>query len=157
MIEAKTLPQIVDMDNKQIGALLQRVNFGHLGVCRDGRPYVIPIHFAYDKPGIFFYTTEGLKTEILDVNPTVCLQVEDITDREHWESVIVTGEAERLQTQREIDHAMKLIKIVNPKLVPAWSIRWMDSWIRANHDLVYRISSYMKTGRRTLDKDEKGD
>ena len=150
MIESRTLPQIVELSNDEISGLLQRVNFGHLGVCRDNRPYVVPIHFAYGKPGIYFFTTEGLKTEMIAENPTVCLQVEEIEDREHWQSVIVTGTAEQLETQREIDHAMELIKAVNPKLVPAWSIRWIDDDIRVNTEVVFRISTETSTGRRTL-------
>lgn len=151
MIES-TLPQIVDLGNEEINDLLQHVNFGHLGLCRNNRPYVVPIHFAFGKPGIYFYTTEGLKTEIIDDNPTVCLQVEDITDRENWKSVIITGQAERLTAEREIDRAMKLIKTVNPKLVPAWSIRWMDDWIRSSVGVVYRITPEIKVGRTTLEK-----
>lgn len=147
-----TLPQIVDLGNEEINDLLQHVNFGHLGLCRNNRPYVVPIHFAFGKPGIYFYTTEGLKTEIIDDNPTVCLQVEDITDRENWKSVIITGQAERLTAEREIDRAMKLIKTVNPKLVPAWSIRWMDDWIRSSVGVVYRITPEIKVGRTTLEK-----
>jgi nitroimidazol reductase NimA-like FMN-containing flavoprotein (pyridoxamine 5'-phosphate oxidase superfamily) len=152
MIEAGTLPQIVDLDNEEIAELLQRTNFGHLGLSRNDRPYVIPIHFAYGRPGIFFYTTEGLKTEIIEENPSVCLQVEEVKDDGHWKSVIITGTAELLTTQREIDHAMDLIKKVNPELVPAWSIRWLDDMIRANHPAVFRISAETKTGRMTLDK-----
>lgn len=88
MTETKTVPQIVDMDNEEIAALLERVNFGHLGVCSKNRPYVVPIHFAYERPYIYFYTTEGLKTEIIDENPTICLQIEEIKNRENWQSVI---------------------------------------------------------------------
>jgi nitroimidazol reductase NimA-like FMN-containing flavoprotein (pyridoxamine 5'-phosphate oxidase superfamily) len=155
MIEARTVPQIVDLSSAEIGSMLKRVNFGHLGVCRNNRPYVVPIHFAYGKPDIYFYTTEGLKTDILDENPTVCLQVEDIQDREHWQSVIVVGTAERLETQREIHHAMKLIKAVNPKLAPAWSVRWLDGWIRSNVEVVYRVAPEIETGRRTVDTTER--
>lgn len=152
MTENAILPEIVDLGNDEIHDLLERVNFGHLGLCRKDRPYVVPIYFAYGRPGIYFYTTEGLKTEIIDENPTVCLQVEEITDREHWQSVIITGNAERLETAIEIEYAMKLIKAINPKLVPAWSIRWLDDWVRSNVEVVYRISPETTSGRRTLDR-----
>lgn len=150
MMENKTLPQIVDLGNDDIDRLLEDVNFGHLGLCRNNLPYVVPIHFAYDDPNIYFYTTEGLKTEIIDENPNICLQVEDICDPLNWRSVIVTGRAKRLTADGEINTAMKLIKRVNPKLVPAWSIRWMDDWIRTNIDVVYQITPEFKVGRSTL-------
>jgi uncharacterized protein len=150
MKEDRTLPQIVELGDHEISGLLQRVHFGHLAVCRANRPYVVPMHFASGRRGIYFYTTEGLKTEMIDENPTVCLQVEEIEDRENWKSVIVTGTAKRLEIQREIDEGMKLIIAANPKLVPAWSIRWIDDDIRVNTEAVYRISTEMITGRRTL-------
>ena len=148
MIEARTLPQIVDLDREGTSNLLKRVNFGHLGVCRDDRPYVVPIHFAYGRRGIYFYTTEGMKTEMIDANPTVCLQVEDIRARDDWESVMITGTADRVKGIEEIERVMKLIQKVNPKLSPAWSIRWMDDWIRSNVSVVYRIASEIVAGRR---------
>lgn len=150
MIEERRVPHVVDLSNEDVSELLERVNFGHLGLCRDNRPYVVPIHFAYGHPDIYFYTTEGLKTDIIDVNPTVCLQVEDIRSREDWESVIITGTAERLVSGDEIERAIKLIKKVNPKLSPAWSIRWLDDWIRSNHEVVYRISRESVSGRRAF-------
>ena len=151
-MEVRNVPHIVDLGDKEIIELLTRINFGHLGLCRRNRPYVVPIHFAYHDPKIFFYTTEGLKTEIIDENPTVCLQVEDITDRQDWQSVIITGPAERLTAESDIKTAMGLIKAVNPQLSPAWSVRWLDDWVRSNVEAVYRIHPESTTGRKTLKK-----
>jgi len=148
MIESKTLPQITDLDREEINAVLARVHYGHLAFCNEGRPYVVPMHIAYGKPGIYFYTTEGLKTDILEKNPIVCLQVQEVRSDVDWDSVIVTGPAEQLTTEHEIDTAMKLIKKHNPHLAPAWSIRWLDDQIRSNIDVVYRISPETITGRR---------
>lgn len=150
MIEREKYPQIVDLGNKEIKDLLTRVNFGHLGLSQNNTPYVVPIHFAYADSGIYFFTTEGKKTEIIDENPIVCLQIEDIRDRDDWESVIITGTAQLLTDEDDIEKAMKLIKKINPQLVPAWGIRWIDSWVRANIDAVYRILPDTKIGRRAI-------
>ena len=150
MIEERTLPQIVDLDKKATTELLKRIDFGHLGVCKDNRPYVIPIHFAYGSLGIFFYTTEGMKTEMIDANPTVCLQLEDIRSRDDWESLMITGTAERVVSEELMADAMQLIKKGNPRLAPAWSIRWYDDSIRAIHPVVYRISMDIVSGRRAF-------
>ncbi len=152
MIESKTLPEIVDLGNTEIDDLLTKINFGHLGLSKDDRPYVVPIHFAYGKPGIYFFTTEGMKTDILDENPTVCLQLEDIQDRDNWKSLIIIGKAERLSEPQEIETAMKMIKKINPRLSPAWSIRWLDNWVRSNVEVIYRITPETMSGRTTLDK-----
>lgn len=151
MIETES-PQVVEMGNDQIDELLERLNFGHLGLCRDNRPYVLPIHFAYDKPALYFFTTEGLKTDIIDENPTICLQVEEVKDRRNWHSVVVTGHAQRLTDEQELDAAMTLIKAVNPELVPAWSIHWMDESVRLNIPVVYRVTPETITGRTAFRK-----
>ena len=106
MIEAKTMVQVEDMDDKDSKNLLQRVGYGHLGLVRDTHPYVVPINYAYDAPHIFIFTTEGNKTEIIESNPEVCLQVEDVTDKKNWQSVIVLGDAVQLTNQEEIKSAI---------------------------------------------------
>ena len=92
------------------------------------------------------------KTEIIESNPEVCLQVEDVTDKKNWQSVIVLGDAVQLTNQEEIKSAMDLILATNPKLTPALSIRWMDQWIRSNVEVIYRITPTMITGRTTVDR-----
>jgi uncharacterized protein len=142
--------QVEEMNDKDIKILLARVGYGHLGLVRDTHPYVVPIHYAYDEPHIYIYTTEGKKTEIIEKNPEVCLQVEDVTDEKHWRSAIVTGDAVQLTDKEEISRAMDFIRATNPKLTPALSIHWMDDWIRANIQVVYRITPIMITGRATV-------
>lgn len=152
MIEAKTMVQVEDMDDKDSKSLLQRVGHGHLGLVRDSHPYVVPINYAYEEPNIYIFTTEGMKTEIIENSPEICLQVEDITDNKHWQSVIVMGDAVQLTDGKEMDSAMAIILATNPKLTPALSIRWMDQWIRSNVDVVYRITPRSITGRTTVDR-----
>lgn len=146
MIDEKTLAQIVEMGNDDINGLLRRVRYGHLGCSLNDRRYVVPIHYAYEEPYIYFFTTEGKKTEIIGENPEICLQVEHVTDSKHWHSAVVTGTAELLTVEKDIDYAMELIKATNPTLSPAWSTRWMDQWVRSNVEAVYRISPLMMTG-----------
>ena len=152
MIEAKTTVQVQEMDNKDIKTLLQRVGQGHLGLVRETHSYVVPIHYAYENPHVYIFTTEGKKTEIIENNPEVCLQVEEVTDEKHWQSVIVTGDAVQLTDKNEVERAMSLILATNPTLTPALSIHWMDDWVRANIQVVYRITPRMMTGRTTIDR-----
>lgn len=152
MIEVKTMIQVEDMNDRDSIDLLQRVGYGHLGLVNDTHPYVVPISYAFDEPHIYIFTTEGHKTEIIESNPEVCLQVEDVTDERTWQSVIVLGNAVQLTDKEEIKTAMDFILATNPKLTPALSIRWMDQWIRANIDVIYRITPTMITGRSTVDR-----
>jgi len=152
MIEAKTMVQVEDMDDKDSKSLLRRVGYGHLGLVRDTHPYVVPINYAYDEPHIYIFTTEGEKTGVIESNPEVCLQVEEVTDKKNWQSVIVLGDAVQLTDREEIKSAMDFILATNPKLTPALSIRWMDQWIRSNIEVIYRITPTMITGRTNGDR-----
>jgi nitroimidazol reductase NimA-like FMN-containing flavoprotein (pyridoxamine 5'-phosphate oxidase superfamily) len=140
---------IYEMGSKEIQDLLQQVGYGHLGCTREGHPYVVPMHYYLEDSDIYIFTTEGQKTKYINANPEVCLQVEEVHDRLHWRSVIVTGRAERLTEQQDIDHAMQFVKERNPTLSPAINRTWLDAWGRANVIAIYRIHPSEITGNKT--------
>jgi uncharacterized protein len=142
--------KVEDMAPAEMHALLQRESYGHLGCSRDGRPYVVPMQYAYDGKELYFFTTEGMKTQFIDANPKVCLQVEEITDSTHWRSVMVIGEAEQLTNAEELQRAMKLITERNPSLTPAISATQLDTWGRAVDIALYRIRPDLMDGRKTV-------
>jgi nitroimidazol reductase NimA-like FMN-containing flavoprotein (pyridoxamine 5'-phosphate oxidase superfamily) len=140
---------IYEMGSKEMHALLQRVQLGHLGCSFEGQPYVLPMHYFLDDPYIYLFTTEGMKTHYIDANPEVCLQVEEIHSPAQWCSVVVTGRAEHLTQQQDIDRAMQLVKAHNPTLSPAISRVWIDAWGRSNVITIYRIQVREMTGHIT--------
>jgi len=142
--------EVEDLTLEECKSLLAEVQFGHLGCSRRNEPYVVPIHYAYVEPEIYIYTTEGKKFEIIRGNPQVCLQVESIRDNRNWKSVIVNGEAEQGTPPDERINALKLILKTNPTLTPAVSVRWMDSWVRENIEVIYRIMPTSITGRASV-------
>ena len=142
--------KVEDMSPAEMHALLQRGSFGHLGCARDGRPYVVPMHYAYDGKELYFFTTEGMKTQFIQVNPQVCLQVEEVTDLMHWKSVMVIGRATELTENQETQRAMKFITDRNPSLTPAISATQLDSMGRAVDIALYRITPEMIDGRQTV-------
>ena len=142
--------KVEDMAPAEMHALLQRESFGHLGCSRDGRPYVVPMDYAYDGKELYFFTTEGMKTQFIEANPKVCLQVEEITDRTHWRSVMVIGKAEQLTNAEETQRAMKLITERNPSLTPAISATELDALGRAVDIALYRIIPDLIDGRKTV-------
>ncbi|HBR58121.1 MAG TPA: pyridoxamine 5'-phosphate oxidase family protein [Blastocatellia bacterium] len=146
--------EIEEMNRGRMIDLLERVGYGHLGCSRNNLPYVVPVHYAYDAPLIYIYTTEGKKSEIIRVNSNICLQVEDVDDNENWESVIVIGEAVRVSSPEERETALALLAKRNPAMAPAVSIHWMDNWVRENIEVIYKIEPRMMTGRATLKRDE---
>lgn len=140
---------IDEMSSKEIQDLLQQVGYGHLGCAFEGHPYVVPMHYYFENPDIYIFTTEGMKTKYIDANPQVCLQVEEVHNLLHWRSVIVTGRAERLTEQQDIDRAMQFIKERNPTLSPALNRTWIDSWGRANVIVIYRMHPSEMDGHKT--------
>ena len=142
--------KVEDMAPAEMHALLQRENFGHLGCARGSRPYVVPMHYAYDGKELYFFTTEGMKTQFIEVNPQVCLQVDEVTNSSHWRSVMVIGRAARLTNPEETQRAMQLITERNPSLTPAISATQIDSWGRAVDIALYRITPEVIDGRKTV-------
>jgi uncharacterized protein len=148
-MDAQRMVQVRDLGEKDCKAVLSAVGYGHLGCSHNDEPYVIPIHYSYADPHIYIYTTEGKKFQILSENPKICLQVESVEDDRHWKSVIVTGEAVQVTDSNERENALDIILEKHPTLTPAMSIRWMDSWVRENIGVVYRITALTTTGRAT--------
>lgn len=144
------------MSSKEIENLLEEVGYGHLGCAFEGRPYVVPMkYYLDDASALYIFTTEGQKTDYMDANPQVCLHVEDVQDRLHWRSVVVTGKAARITQQPEIDRVMQLVKAQNPDtLSPAISRVWNDSLGRENKIAIYRIHPSEITGNQTSDKSQ---
>ena len=142
--------KVEDMSANEMHALLQREGFGHLGCARDGRPYVVPMHYAYDGKELYFFTTQGMKTQYIDTNPQVCFQVEEITGRTHWRSVMVIGRATEITSDEEMQRGMKFITERNPSLTPAISATQLDSIGRAVDIALYRITPEIIDGRQTV-------
>ena len=142
--------KVEDMSPAEMHALLQRESFGHLGCARDNRPYVVPMNYGYDGKDLYFFTTEGMKTLFIHANPQVCLQVEEITDKTHWKSVMVSGIASEITANEEMQRAMKIITERNPSLTPAISTTEVDSMGRAVDIALYRVTPEVIDGRQTV-------
>jgi uncharacterized protein len=141
---------VEDMPLEEMQSLLSRAGFGHLGCAREGRPYVVPMNYAYDGESLYLFTTEGMKTSFMEANPEVCLQVEEVESPRSWRSVMVTGRAERLTAQDERESAMQHITRTNPTLTPALNRTQLDVWGRANEVVLYRIRPAIMDGRKTV-------
>ncbi|MEP7147532.1 MAG: pyridoxamine 5'-phosphate oxidase family protein [Acidobacteriota bacterium] len=141
--------EILEMRNDEIDAVLARVGYGHLACSRDDQPYVFPIYYVYNRIDIFIYTTEGLKTEVINSNPRICLQVEEPFNNGGWRSVVVNGEAHEITDRTERERAVGLIRASNPTLLPALAIKWSNDWMRKNVEVVYKVKIVSLAGRVT--------
>jgi nitroimidazol reductase NimA-like FMN-containing flavoprotein (pyridoxamine 5'-phosphate oxidase superfamily) len=143
--------KVEDMPVDEMKALLRAAGFGHLGCSRDNRPYVLPMHYTYEGEDIFIFTTEGMKTEIINANPEVCLQVEEIRGPAQWRSVMVRGQAQRITARDELEHSMQIITRRNPTLTPALNMTQVYGWDRPNKMAIYRIHPSIIDGRQTVE------
>jgi nitroimidazol reductase NimA-like FMN-containing flavoprotein (pyridoxamine 5'-phosphate oxidase superfamily) len=141
--------EITDMERDEIVALLLRVPYGHLACARDNHPYVVPMHYAYDSECLYFFTTEGTKTEMMAANSEVCFQVEEVDDAANWRSAQVTGRAERLTRPEDTERAMSLITGRNPSLQPAINRTEVGAWKRLNNIVMLRVRQTALYGRKT--------
>ncbi len=141
--------KIENMTKEEIGKLLSANSFGHLACARDNHPYVVPMNYGYDGQHIFFFTTEGTKTEYISANREVCFQVEEIKSASDWRSCMVIGRAERLERGDELEHAMQVITDSNPTLTPAINKTEVGSWHRMSNVAVYRVPTEAVYGRKT--------
>jgi nitroimidazol reductase NimA-like FMN-containing flavoprotein (pyridoxamine 5'-phosphate oxidase superfamily) len=74
-----------------------------LGCALDHQPYVVPIYYAYhrDSDGesyLYGFTTVGQKVQWMRANSLVCVEWDEVTNYDHWESVIVFGRYEELSS-----------------------------------------------------------
>lgn len=142
--------EVREMSQEEMTALLLRGDYGHLGCARDGHPYVVPMNYAYDSRDLYFFTTEGTKTEFIAANHEVCFQTEEVEDSFHWRSVMVTGRAERVTLADELERAMQLITERNPRLAPALNQTRVGAWTRLGQIAVYRVRPDAIYGRKTI-------
>jgi nitroimidazol reductase NimA-like FMN-containing flavoprotein (pyridoxamine 5'-phosphate oxidase superfamily) len=142
--------KVEDMSQPEMHELLERQSFGHLGCAHDGRPYVVPMNYAFDGKNLYFFTTAGMKTNFIESNPEVCMQVEEVADSSHWRSVMVIGRAEQLTNSEDVQHAMQQILKRNPSLTPAISATSLDAWGRAVDVALYKIIPDVIDGRKTV-------
>ncbi len=84
---------IETLSEVEVHDLLDRQVVGRLGCHHDGFTYVVPVIYARLDDAIVFYTTEGLKVELLRANPSVCFEIDEYDELGGWQSVIIQGTA----------------------------------------------------------------
>ena len=93
------LPMLVhELSAAECEELLARSDFGRLACAHEDQPYVVPVHFSFDAEQrcLYAFSASGQKIEWMRRNPKVCVEVEDIRDKDHWTTVLVFGRYEEL-------------------------------------------------------------
>jgi nitroimidazol reductase NimA-like FMN-containing flavoprotein (pyridoxamine 5'-phosphate oxidase superfamily) len=131
--------------------VLGRSELGRLACAHDGQPYVVPIHFAFDadRTCLYSFSMVGQKIDWMRVNPKVCVEVDEITDKNNWNTVLVFG---RYQEITDADSDADARRRASERFLqrPEW---WFPAAAklpsRERHALViYRIQVDRLSGRR---------
>lgn len=140
--------EIEEMHSDEIESLLRSVGNGHLACARGAQPYIIPITYVYRDPFVYFFTTEGMKSDFMAANPRVCFQVEEVKSQERWKSVIIFGTAEHVTRTKEVREILSLMTERNPHMVPAIAKTWKEDWGFKPVGAAFRIRITKITGRK---------
>ena len=107
-----------ELTPEEIDEMLRSEAIGRIGCYAFGRPYVVPITFAYDGVAVYGHSREGLKLRMMRSHPSVCFEVDRMEGLSDWRSVIAMGTFSELQaTQAET--AMELLRRRMGPLVPS--------------------------------------
>ena len=101
--------------------LLREKQYGRLGCCADGEPYVVPINYLFDGDCVYIHSLPGRKINALRSNPRACLQVDEVEDAYNWRSVIVYGHYEEITNEEEHERVLADLFKHLPHLTPVES------------------------------------
>ena len=143
-----------ELNEIEIESLLSQQTIGRIGCHADGMTYIVPINYVYQDDCVYAHSGPGKKIEMLDKNPQVCFQVDDIENILNWKSVIAWGMYEKITGSTEMQQTMqKIIKHIMPAIGnidgnPSHGITSNESDIGSDFDLIlYKIRLVKKTGR----------
>ncbi len=136
------------LDSADVETELRNGIVGRIGCLSNGRPYVVPVCYAYHEGCVYGHGMPGAKLAALQSEAAVCFEAENITDLSNWRSVIAWGTAELLDGAAARDGLEILFDHLAPVLGPEFAA--MHVAHRSGQDFpgtVYRIRLTEKTGR----------
>ena len=83
-------------------AVLSRTHLGRLACAKANQPFLVPMFFAYHEDSLYCASTIGQKIEWMRDNPLVAVEVDEIENAQHWQSVVVLGRYEEIPQTPEM-------------------------------------------------------
>ncbi|HYD54334.1 MAG TPA: pyridoxamine 5'-phosphate oxidase family protein [Gemmatimonadaceae bacterium] len=88
-------------------AVLAEVGWGVLATNgQAGTPYGVPVGYALGRDCLYLASADGLKRRNVEADGRVCLTVADVRSFDEWRSVVVRGDATRVEGLAE--HAVAI-------------------------------------------------
>lgn len=149
----ETIFMLGELTEEQIDHVLQSQVVGRLGCSNNMDIYVVPVTFAYDGTYIYVLSKEGTKVNMMRRNPNVCFEVDVIENMANWRSVILWGEYQELEDDREKRKAMNILANKVMPLITSETIKPLRQPMaphiveKEKKPIAYRILITKKTGR----------
>jgi uncharacterized protein len=141
------------LSNKEINQVLSDNILGRIGYSDGHNNYIIPISFAFHNNTIYCHTREGSKLKAMRSNPSVCFEVEAITDMANWKSILCMGKFEEIvdkdqrsqALQHLVDRLLPIMSSETTHLYPNWPFVPTD--LNEIKGVVFKINILSATGR----------
>lgn len=143
--------RIRELSAAECGEILARSELGRLACARNEQPYIIPIHFSFDPAETCLYavSTVGQKIYWMRENPKVCVEIEDITDKNHWTTVVIFGRYDELGDSLDDAAARSRAQSLFDQRPEWWLPALAKAGSRERHTaVIYRIWIERMSGRR---------
>ena len=131
--------------------VLARSDLGRLACSRHDQPYIVPIHFSFDpaRKCLYAFSTVGQKIDWMRQNPKVCVEIEEVADKNHWTTVVAFGRYDEVGDSPEDAAARKAAEQLFSSR-PEW---WLPAAAKVGSSdhyamVLYRIQIDRLTGRR---------
>ena len=105
-----------ELNDVQIEDVLATSVIGRIGCISDGRPYVVPVAYAYEGGCVYGHSIAGKKLAAMRENPDVCFEVEHVENLQGWLSVFAAGVFEELDEADQRAGMQLLIDRIMPLL-----------------------------------------
>ena len=148
-------PMIIrEMLRQECVELLATGRLGRLACCKDARPYVVPIHYAYADSSLYAFSVQGQKIDWMRENPNVCLQVDHRDGDRGWRSVVVSGRYEELPDRIGSKHAREHAWSLLEKHANWWEPGGLKPFDQGDggQSIFFRIHIESLSGRQSVDE-----
>lgn len=142
-----------ELDNTQVDNILKTQFIGRIGCHANGITYVVPVTYVYDGINIYAHSGKGMKINMMQINPDVCFEVDEMQNMANWQSVIAWGTFEKITNRKDKQEAMqKLINRLMPMMTsetaqPTHGLNIHTEDTGDHQAILFRIRLNKKTGR----------
>lgn len=76
----------------------------------DGRPYLVPLAYAYDGESVYAVSGPGRKLDLMRADPRISFEVDQVEQSDRWQSVVAEGEFKEVSDADEVQMAVALLE-----------------------------------------------